>query len=410
MARFLFVHQNFPAQFRALAPALVEAGHHVVALSTRADMPPLWRGVRVVIHRHQTDGVAAQTHRWARDFHTKVIRGEAVYRIACLLKAQGFEPDAIVAHPGWGEGLFLADVWPKARIGLYCEYFYSHSGNDVGFDPEFAAKDPGEACRVRMKNVGNLVQLDAAACGIAPTRWQAQTFPAPFRDTITICHDGIDTAAVAPRATARLALPGGRVLTREDAVVTFVNRNLEPYRGYHVLMRALPAILAANPQAHIAIIGGDGVSYGPPPPAGSTWKSIFLAEVAGAIDAGRVHFLGRVDYERYLDVLNVSRAHVYLSYPFVLSWSMLEAMSLGCTVIASDTAPVREVIEDGRTGHLVDFFDRAGLADRVSAVLAAGGAERAAIGTRARATIIERYDLETRCRPGQMAWAQALPA
>jgi glycosyltransferase involved in cell wall biosynthesis len=407
--RILFVHQNFPGQFKHLAPALAARGHTVVATTMRRQAPARWQGVRVVRYapsRGSTPGV----HPWLSDLETKTIRGEACLRAALGLRDGGFVPDVVIAHPGWGEGLFLKEVWPDCRLGLYCEFHYSADGADIGFDPEFQRAQPGDASRLRLKNLNNQLHMEMAEAGLAPTRWQASTFPQPFRDRITVVHDGIDTAAVVPRADARFRLPGGDSVGRDDEILTFVNRNLEPYRGYHVFMRALPAILRRRPKARVLIVGGDGVSYGARAPGQRTWKEIFIDEVRPAVapaDWARVHFLGNLPYADFVTLLQVSSVHVYLTYPFVLSWSLLEAMSAGCAIVASDTAPLREAIEHDRTGRLVDFFDVAGLGDTVCALLE-DPAARAALGERARAFVRETCDLRTRCLPRQLAWVDAL--
>jgi glycosyltransferase involved in cell wall biosynthesis len=201
--------------------------------------------------------------------------------------------------------------------------------------------------------------------------------------------------------------PAPRRLTRADEVITFVNRNLEPYRGYHQFMRALPSILAERPRAEVVIVGGSGVSYGGRPPDGRTWQEIFLEEVRDRIDLRRVHFVGQIPYPQFLALLQVSTVHVYLTYPFVLSWSLLEAMSAGCAIVASDTAPVREAIVHGRTGRLVDFFDPARLAAETVALLA-DPAERARLGRQAREFAVGRYDLQGVCLPRQLAWVGEL--
>jgi glycosyltransferase involved in cell wall biosynthesis len=409
--RILFVHQNFPGQFKHLAPALAARGHAVVATTMRRQAPARWQGVRLVRYgagRGSTPGV----HPWLSDLETKTIRGEACLRAALALRDGGFVPDVVIAHPGWGEGLFLKEVWPDSRLGLYCEFHYSADGADIGFDPEFQRAQPGDASRLRLKNLNNHLHMEMAEAGLAPTRWQASTFPQPFRDRITVVHDGIDTAAVAPRTNARLTLPGGGSVGRDDELLTFVNRNLEPYRGYHVFMRALPAILRRRPKARVLIVGGDGVSYGARAPSGRTWKEIFIDEVRPAIapaDWARVHFLGNLPYADFVALLQVSSVHVYLTYPFVLSWSLLEAMSAGCAIVASDTAPLREAIEHDRTGRLIDFFDVAGLSDTVCALLE-DPAARATLGARARAFVRETCDLRIRCLPRQLAWVDALAA
>ncbi len=409
----LFVHQNFPGQFKHLAPAIAaDAGHVIKALHINPglDLPGVER-VPVVPARLSTPDV----HPWVREFETKVIRGEASYRAARSLKEQGFQPDIIVAHPGWGESLFLADVWPSAKIGLYCEFYYRSEGADVHFDPEFP-DDPAIAPRLRVKNAIYEMQMPYAAAGISPTAWQKSTFPAPFSDRISVIHDGINTDIVKPRPGAGIHFTraGKEVrLTRDDEVITFVVRNLEPYRGYHSFMRALPEIMRKRPNAHIVIVGADGVSYGPPPlhgPNGEVhkgWKEIFLNEVAAELDLRRVHFMGKVSYQNFLHILNISSVHVYLTYPFVLSWSLLEAMSSGCAIVGSDTAPVREVIDDGKTGRLVDFFNPGAIAQTVVATLE-DKALRAAMGQKARDHILAHYDLKDICLPAQMRWLKSL--
>jgi glycosyltransferase involved in cell wall biosynthesis len=408
----LFVHQNFPGQFKHLAPAMARQGHRVVALHINA-CPPV-PGVELV--RYPVAGRCGQgTHRWLADLDTKTLRGEAAWHAALKLREQGFVPDVIVAHPGWGESLFLQQVWPQARMGIYCEFFYQGQGADVGFDPEFGSPDTDNACRLQMKNANYELHFPRAQAGLSPTHWQASLFPEPFASRIAVIHDGIRTDQIRPDPSARIRVqtPQGVLqLGQDDEVITFVNRNLEPYRGYHQFMRALPAILKARPKARVVIIGGNEVSYGAAPPPGpdgkaQTWREIFLNEVKDELDLSRVHFVGKVPYADFLRVLQVSTVHVYLTYPFVLSWSLLEAMSAGCAIVASNTAPVREAIRHGETGQLVDFFDPATLARQVID-LCDDPAERARLGAQARAFAVENYDLETRCLPGQMAWVAQL--
>ena len=407
--KILFIHQNFPGQFKFLAPALVAHGHEVVAMTMQKVEQTEWQGVRLVpysLTRGSTPGV----HPWVTDFETKTIRAEACFRAALKLKQSGFTPDVIIAHPGWGESLFLKQVWPDARLGIYCEFFYRSEGADVGFDPEFPNEDEGDICRLQLKNLNNLLHFDCADAGISPTEWQASTFPEPFRSRITVVHDGIDTAAIAPDPAVSLTINGTITLTRGDEVITFVNRNLEPYRGYHIFMRALPEILRKRPKARVLIVGGDDVSYGARPADGRKWKDIFAEEVRPQIsdaDWARVHFLGNIAYQHFIPLLQLSTVHVYWTYPFVLSWSLLEAMSAGCAIVASDTKPLREAIRHGETGRLVDFFDPAGLANEVCALLDDPTA-RERLGAAARRFAQAHYDLSSVCLPRQLAWVETL--
>jgi glycosyltransferase involved in cell wall biosynthesis len=330
------------------------------------------------------------------------------------MRESGIQPDGIIAHHGWGESLFLKEVWPNAKLGIYCEFFYRVDGADVGFDPEFPARDEGDACRLRLKNLNNLLHFEIADAGISPTNWQASTFPEPMRSKITVVHDGINTETVAPNPDVRVTLNGDLTLSRKDEVITFVNRNLEPYRGYHTFMRALPEILRLRPKARVLIVGGNEVSYGAKPVeaqhGGRTWREIFANEVRPQIsdsDWARVHFLGNIAYQHFIPLLQLSTVHVYLTYPFVLSWSLLEAMSVGAAIVASDTQPLHEAIQHGHTGRLVNFFDHQALAAEVSALLD-DAAERQRLGANARALVKANFDLHGVCLPRQLDWVRGL--
>jgi glycosyltransferase involved in cell wall biosynthesis len=243
---------------------------------------------------------------------------------------------------------------------------------------------------------------------VSPTHWQSSTVPERYRDQVTVIHDGIDTerARPDPRAEVRLA-KSGLTLRPEDEVITFVNRNMEPYRGFHIFMRALPEIQRRRPKAIVLIVGGDEISYGRHLPNGETWRQRMLAEVGAALDMRRVRFVGRIPYDDFVTMLQVSAAHVYLTYPFVLSWSMLEAMAAGCLVIGSATPPVEEVIRDADNGLLVDFFSPEAVAEAVDRVLSHPD-RMADVRRRARATIVEHYDLRTVCLPRHVALVDAV--
>jgi glycosyltransferase involved in cell wall biosynthesis len=397
--RILFIHQNFPGQFLHAASALVRLGHSVTALSVNGAGLP---GVRCIRYAPRMTSPASSVP-MARDFEAKVVRGLACAQAMARLKADGYEPDVVVAHPGWGEALFCRDVWPRARLVVFAEFFYGAEGSDFNFDPEFSKDDLTARARLRLKNSVHLHALAEADAIYAPTQWQASQVPVEFRHKLSVIFDGIDTAVVKPDDTAFVQLRRENLrLTANDEVITFVNRNLEPYRGFHVFMRALPQILAERPNAHVLMIGRDKVSYGSPPPGGGSWRDVMLAEVGARLPLDRIHFLGGVPYADYLRVLQVSACHVYLTYPFVLSWSCVEAMSAARVVVGSRSAPVQEVIEHGRNGLLFDFFDTEALARNVCTVLG-DRAGHLALGEQARKTAVERYDLKTICLPQQLA-------
>ena len=268
--KILFVHQNFPGQFLHLAPELARRGHECLALT--ADANQRTSTVRTLRYRHDAPAPDPVACRQGRTWVEMTDRGISVARAATILRDRhGFTPDVIFGHSGWGETLFLREVWPEARQIIYAEFYYGARGRDTGFDPEFSTPSLDQAM-LTVTRTGHLglamLQADAA---LAPTRWQAGTFPAALRPMIEVIHDGVDTDRLAPDPAATLTLPDGQVLRAGDEVLTFVNRNLEPYRGYHIFMRALPGVLAARPQARVVIVGGDEVSYGSAPPAGQSW-------------------------------------------------------------------------------------------------------------------------------------------
>ena len=393
--KYLFIHQNFPGQFVHVATELARLGHEVVALGIKGRALP---GVR--FRRYQpkvpdrVSGIEV-----AIDFETKIVRGIACAQVMAELKSDGFSPDVIVAHPGWGEALFCKDVWPAVRLVMFAEFFYGTEGTDYSFDPEFTADNLAARLRLRIKNSVHLHALHAADAIYAPTQWQASQLPPEYRPKVQVIFDGIDTTVVKPNPRAAIHLQRENLkLDAGSEVITFVNRNLEPYRGFHIFMRALPAILKARPNAHVLIIGRDEVSYGSAPKAGGTWRQAMLTEVGAQLPMARVHFLGGLAYEDYLRVMQISSCHVYLTYPFVLSWSCVEAMSAGRVVVASRTGPVTEVIEHGKNGLLCEFFDVAALSKQVIEVLAQPDAF-AAMAIQARKTVVDRYDLKTQCLP-----------
>lgn len=405
----LFVHQNFPGQFKHLAPYMAQAGHRVLALAI--DGPGL-PGIEVRRYR-PARGSSRGIHPWAAEFETKVIRGEACAAAALRLRSEGFNPDLIVANPAWGESLFLKDVWSDARLLAFIEFYYAARGLDYDFDPEFYRPDPARDARLRAKNAHLIMTLQDMDWGLSPTEFQRRTVPVNFRHRVSVIFDGIDTRIVKPDPNATVSV-GARTFRAGEEIVTFVNRNLEPQRGYHIFMRALPEILRQRPGAVVLIVGGDGVSYGAAPPAGRTWKQIFFDEVKARLDPGRVFFLGQLPYEAYLKVLQVSACHVYLTYPFVLGWSCVEALAAGCLVVGSRTPLVEEVLRHGENGLLVDFFDAKALAETVIECLAEPG-KYADLRAAARRAVLERYDL-THCLPAQakliehVAWHGCAPA
>ena len=408
----LLVHQNFPGQFKHIAPVLGASDKFRVVAFTMVKKPISIPGVQTVSYQPGR-GTHAQTHPWVKDFEAKVIRGNVAMKAARKMRdAHGFNPDLIFTHHGWGEFLFLKDGWPRAKMLLYSEWYYPLFGADMGFDPEFQKLGEELTARMRIKNAHNLLSMEMADAGLSPTNWQRDTHPLWFRDKIQVIHDGIDSIKLTSNpnvvpltlvvpADAECQIEASQVtLTKGEEIITFINRNLEPYRGYHIFMRALPELLRLRPKAKVVIVGGNDVSYGTKP-ANGTWKQLFLDEVREGIDLDRVHFVGRIPYPSFVALMQLSMVHVYLTYPFVLSWSLMEAMACEAAIVASDTAPVREVIVDGECGRLVNFFSYSSITSTICELLD-DPAQRARLGRNAREKIVEKYDLRSQSLPKQL--------
>ena len=407
--RVLFIHQNIPGQFRHVIAALCADVRSGVWAIVGADAAARARVLlpRLNLVSYTAPAASAGTHPWLADVDAQVRRGQVVAQALQQLKDKDIGFDVIVAHPGWGEAMFVKDVFPSTPLLTYFEFFYSSTGADVGFDPEFPT-GPESAQRLRVRNMPHLAALNACDAGFTPTRWQHSRLPTEYRGRVAVVHEGVDTDAVRPDPAARFEWQG-RVFEAGQPIVTYVARNLEPYRGIHVFLRALPALLSAAPGIQVIVVGGDEVSYGQPAPHPQGWRAWLTEELANAgtpLDAERVHVVGKLPHAQYVKVLQVSAVHVYLTYPFVLSWSMLEAMAAGALVIGSATAPVQEVIVDGENGRLVDFFDRDALVATIVDALrdpARGRALREA----ARATVVQRYDVK-RCVAAALKLISAL--
>jgi glycosyltransferase involved in cell wall biosynthesis len=402
--RVLFLHQNYPGQFVHLESALRREGGHELVAVVPASHP---RPILIPRRTYAFDPERVRTSvRLAETYTRCVARGAAAAGALYALREEGFIPDVVLAHPGWGESLFVRDVWPDCRLIAHAEFYYTEAG--AGFDPQINGRpDPRFRIELRTRNAAMTLALLDADVGVAPTPWQASVFPDYLRQKLQVAHEGIDTSLARPDPNASLRIERiGTTLRAGDEVVTFVNRDLEPHRGFHVFMRALPEILARRPKAHAIIVGADGHAYGPPPKSGKSWKETLLEEVGARLDPSRTHFTGRVAYGDLIRLLQLSAAHVYLTYPYVLSWSMLDAMSAGALVIGSKTTPVEDVIRHGDNGLLVDFLDSQGLAETVIETLAHPERYRD-LRSAARRTIEQRFDLQSICLP---RWRRLLEA
>ncbi|MBD2183828.1 glycosyltransferase family 4 protein [Aerosakkonema funiforme] len=384
--RILFLHPNFPAQFRHVATLLGKDPNNEVVFATKIENAE-WQipGVRKVLFKVSREA-RAETHHYVRFLENGVLHGQGMFRVAEQLKAEGFVPDVIYGHSGWGPTLFMKDAFPNSQLMCYFEWFYHAIGSDADFDPaEPLSVD--DMARIRIKNAPILIDLYSCDWGISPTHWQKSQFPEEFHSKITVLHDGVDTDYFKPNPDAKLILPN-LDLSGVDEIVTYVGRGMEPYRGFPEFIESLAYVQERRPNCHVVIVGSDRVCYGRSLPNNETYKDHMLKKVP--LDLSRIHFVGSLPYGLYLKVIQASSAHIYLTRPFVLSWSMIEAMSTGCLVIGSDTPPVREIIRDGENGLLVDFFSPKQIADRIDEVLD-HPTRMAEIRQKARQTVLEQY-------------------
>jgi len=398
--KILFLHPNFPAQFRHLATVLGRNEQNTVFFATNRREGNIAGVNKIIYEKSRT--ARPETHHYVRPLENAVLEAQGVYRVAQGLKDRGFYPDVVYGHSGWGPTLFMKDIFPKATLLCYFEWFYRAYGSDASFDPNDPINADDEA-RIRIKNAPILLDLVTCDRGLSPTVWQRSQFPPEFHNKIKVHHDGIDTNYFKPRPNAKLFLPRINLdLTEAAEIVTYVARGMEPYRGFPQLIETIALLQKKRPQCHFVIVGKNRVAYGKSLPDGQNYKDVMLEKFP--LDMSRVHFTDLLPYDEYLQVLQASSVHVYLTRPFVLSWSMLEALSTGCAIVASDTACVTEVIEDNVNGLLVDFFNPQQTSDRVIEALD-NPQKMAKIRTLARETILRGYDL-AKLLPQHLQWVK----
>ncbi len=389
--KYLFIHQNFPAQFLDISRAFAADKKNEVLALRQVDNGVKVPGVGIATYSLQSVPFPTQ-HPYLEEMEAKVLRGQAVAAAASTLKSKGWAPDVIVAHPGWGEVLFIKEIFPEARLVCYFEYFYSREGQDFNFDPEFQDHSFESLVRLKMKNSVFLQALQDADAGWTPSQWQRSIFPAWAHEKIQVINEGVDVSYFKPDPKATFSITNkGIRLTADDEVITYAARSLEPVRGFHVFMRALPTVLRRRPNAHVVIMGREAASYGPEPEGHASWLKKMLAEVGPQLDPKRVHIVGFLPREQYRAVLQVSSAHMYLTYPFILSWSVLDAQACGAQLVASNTAPLYEAIPSSGKRFLFDIFDTADLVLKLEAVLNRTAKERSADQKKVFAWLADRY-------------------
>jgi glycosyltransferase involved in cell wall biosynthesis len=382
--RILFIHNNFPGQYRRiLARIKNDPAYELLSASLDTNsQPAVIDRLSYRLHREPSKNI----HPAARYTESAVLTGQAVLKALLPLKRKGWSPDIVLSHAGWGNGLFIKDLWPQTRVLSYFEWYYNPDGEESGY----LQRSPLELdarMRTRLKNTAILQELAAMDWGQSPTMYQRSQFPDVFHERISVLHDGIDTDFFSPLESATFTI-GDQVFRRGDPLITYIARGMEPYRGFPQFIEAVSRLQRVNSDFHAVVIGTDRVAYGANRQDGKSWKEAMLEEHQP--DLTRLHFLGHQPLHVLRDVLRVSAAHIYLTVPFVLSWSMMEAMSTGALVIGSNNGPVQEMIRDGENGYFTDFFDVKELSRRLRAILDAPNAHHQQRAN-ARETILRLY-------------------
>jgi glycosyltransferase involved in cell wall biosynthesis len=385
--RILFLHNNFPGQYARIVKYLEgKPGIEMVAGSLASNQQTSSiRQIGYKPHRAARD----ETHFALRFTEKAVIQGQSVYQAFMTARKRGWAPDIILAHSGYGDSLFLKDLWPDAKVLSYLEWYYNFRESEAVFLKPESIDDPYLQLAVRMKNTVFLHDLAAMDWGQCPTPYQKSQIPEAFQDRISLLHDGIDTEFFSPAPSATVSI-GDKTFRRGDPVISYVSRGMEPMRGFPQFMEAASILLKERPDAHVVVIGEDKIAYSTARTDGRTYLEWALE--AFPVDRERFHFLGKQPLAVLRDIFRVSAAHVYLTVPFVLSWSMMEAMSTGALVIGSDTAPVRDIVSDGENGVLVPFFEPRRLAEQLCEALDHPGRFET-IRANARALMLERFDM-----------------
>ena len=395
--RILISHTNYPAQFRRLAPELVAQGHDVVFIAKNREWhaPEPVSGIKIIKYDTHRQGAAEALHPYLRRFEECVLQGQAVFRACQRLRDEGWIPDWILNHVGFGNGLYLSDVFPEAkRIGLF-EWYYRSVGADVDFLRQ-APVEPDRALRLRTWNAQTLLELADCDVGVVPTHWQRQQFPEHLASRLQVIHEGIDVESLEALERGKDKRPDVLPKDPDIEVLTYVSRGFEEYRGFPQAMQAITLLQARRPRLHTLIVGADVVAYGGGRSDGRSWGNWAKEDLA--LDPERTHWLGSLQTNEYFQILACSDVHLYLTVPFVLSWSLLEAMAAGCSIVASDTPPVREVLTDGVSGVLVDFFSPDQQADAIESLLASVDRRKTVSDAARHAS--SKYD----CKVGLAAW------
>ena len=401
MAVVVFIHQNMPGQFKNICARISQNKNNKIIFITKRKEIQLSNIEKITYELKRKP--RRDAHHYVVNLDEQLLYGQAVAGALISLRERGVRPDLIFAHSGWGEALFVKEIFPDSKLVVFSEFYYRSRDSDVSFLQGDAISDD-DRCRLASRNFHITNSMMYADLIVTPTLWQKSVHPRLLWDSIVTHHEGVDCQAIRTDRRSEITLPNGWTIRKGDEVITYVSRNLEPYRGFDVFFEAIKVAHRRSPDRRFVIIGGDGISYGKKPEDGLPWRTHLLHRETSTLE--NVAFLGRVPYAAFLDLLYIAKAHVYLTVPFVLSWSLLEAMALETCVVASRTHPVQEVVSDRHNG-LLCAYDADSIAETLDHALSLSDDQRRHIGAMARGTVDQNYDFETASMPRLVAEIKA---
>lgn len=396
----LFIHRSFPAQFKYIATLLsLDTNNNVIFLT--ADKELEIDGITKLVYTPKNQ-FERSTNPYLQNLEDAIIHGQAAAGVLLEMKHRDIKPDLIFSFSGWGTSVFIKDIFPNVPLLTYFEWY--RDTKNLEFDLDGIPIDEATRGLLRCNNTHVLMSLNSCDAGISPTLWQKSQFPKEYQDKIKIIHDGIDTNYYMPDKNAKLSIKSENLeFTKDDEIITYGTRGMEPCRGFPEFMKAVNKLLEKRPNTHF-VIAGDDISCYSENNTNESYKELMFKELD--FNMNRVHFVGKLPIEEYRKFLQISSAHVYLTQPFVLSWSMLEAMATGCCVIGSNTEPVLEVIEDNINGLITEHSNIDDLVAKIEYALD-NKDKMEKIRGNARNTIIEKYDI-SKTLPKQMALIHSL--
>lgn len=395
----LFIHPSFPGQFLYLADYLARNPENkVFFLAEENGFGANIRNVNLGLYPSPTEEEMNTMKNMgpASVLGQAWLKGRNILRSLDFLKEKhNFQPDIIIGHTGWGSLMYLKDFYPDVPVLGYFEWYYKSDNSDAFWWPDEKA-DISARVANRTRNAPIWLSYETCDAGLVPTKWQYDQFPKEIQQKLHIIHEGTDTSFCSPLKDAPeypgLELHTGEVdlvLPEGTEILTYLSRGFEPYRGFHEFMDAMRIILKKRPNTHVVIAGSDRVCYGTKT-EGKTHKEIELEK--GDFDESRVHWVGNLNRRDYQLMLRASSCHVYLTRPFILSWSMLEAMSFGLPLVTSKTPPCEEVVKHNENGLLADFRSPYHIAEKIDELLTDRDKAKR-LGKAARETILEKFAL-----------------